>query len=433
MPRGAMEDERMMNPCHILVALRWVRHSWLPLALVCALGLTVEPAVGQEPKPAAKPSEIAAIKRPVILLTGFEPFGEHRDPNPSWEGIKELDGKEWNGYQLVCKQAKVVWGSPLEQLEGWISQYQPVAVFSFGEGRPSIFSLETRARNARGDHKDNDGEKPKNPTIVDQGPGKFEATVESVKLVDELVDKGYPLYISRNAGKYLCEEALYSLEFIKATKKLSANVLFCHVPTLGSRISREKKVTPAYVRQFVMDMLETWDKVCPKPALKTTAHEPAINAPDTRTPRVLRVSMQQAAPAKEGAQKVDDPRLPNVKKFVEHYFSSWSEQDMDGYDACFLPEACIQFIDPRGLIQTSGKARFVASQRAFHRSSTIRTIEVPETIDIRFEGRLARAVVYWKLTSGDRIERGYDHFTLMIEEGQWRIVNLVFYGTSSGR
>jgi pyroglutamyl-peptidase len=428
-----MEAGRMMKSCRTLEISPSAWFLRLAIVVASVFCASAERSRAQETKPLERPNATAADKRPVILLTGFEPFGEHRNPNPSWEGIKELDGTVWKNYQLVAKQAKVVWGAPLEQLSGWIAQYQPVAVFSFGEGHPGIFTLETRARNARGDHKDNLELKPKDPAIVDHGPKMFDATVDSVKLVDAMVDKGYPLYISRNAGRYLCEEALYSLEFLKATKKLSASVLFCHVPSLGSRVSRDQRVTPKYVRQFVMDMLESWSELAQKPRLETRIDRPDTEAPEARMPRVLKASMEQVAPAQETAPKADNPRLAVVKKFVEHYFSTWSEQDMDGYEDCFLPEACIQFIDARGLIQTTGKARFVASQRAFHRSSTTRTVEVPENIDIRFEGKLVRAVVYWKLTSGDRIERGYDHFTLIMEEGHWRIVNLVFYGTSSGR
>ena len=48
--------------------------------------------------------------RPVILLTGFEPFGEARPPNPSWDGIAALDGRQWHDYRLVCKRMRVEWG-----------------------------------------------------------------------------------------------------------------------------------------------------------------------------------------------------------------------------------------------------------------------------------------------------------------------------------
>jgi hypothetical protein len=55
---------------------------------------------------------------------------------------------------------------------------------------------------------------------------------------------------------------------------------------------------------------------------------------------------------------------------------------------------------------------------------------VPESIDIRFEAKLARVVVYWKLTIGSTREVfGYDHFTLSKRNGKWGIVNLVFYET----
>ena len=62
-------------------------------------------------------------------------------------------------------------------------------------------------------------------------------------------------------------------------------------------------------------------------------------------------------------------------------------------------------------------------------SARHRPTEVPLKMEIRFESQLARAVVYWQLTVGPKTELGYDHFTLVKDRGQWRIVNLVFYTT----
>ncbi|MGV2333342.1 MAG UNVERIFIED_CONTAM: hypothetical protein LVR18_04175 [Planctomycetaceae bacterium] len=53
--------------------------------------------------------EQAERPRPVILLTGFEPFGEERPPNPSWEGIAKLNGTDWEGFRLAAVQLPVVW------------------------------------------------------------------------------------------------------------------------------------------------------------------------------------------------------------------------------------------------------------------------------------------------------------------------------------
>lgn len=123
----------------------------------------------------------------------------------------------------------------------------------------------------------------------------------------------------------------------------------------------------------------------------------------------------------------DDARLPEVRDFIGRYFRTWSNQDMKGYDDCFHSDAVVQFLDARGLLETTPRRQFVAGQSEYHRTAPHRATEVPESVDIRFEGKLARAVVYWKLTAGPRLEYGYDHFTLLKQDGAWKIVNLVFY------
>ncbi len=124
-----------------------------------------------------------------------------------------------------------------------------------------------------------------------------------------------------------------------------------------------------------------------------------------------------------------DPRHQEVEKLIRHYFATWSKQDMEGYGACFADGASIQLLDSQGKVTTFALAPFLANQRQAHCTARHRQTETPESIDIRFEARLARVVVYWKLTSGPRTEYGYDHFTLVKSKGGWRIVNLVFYVT----
>jgi hypothetical protein len=130
---------------------------------------------------------------------------------------------------------------------------------------------------------------------------------------------------------------------------------------------------------------------------------------------------QQAEP------RAKDQRVDEIKEFIGRYFKTWSSQDMKGYDGCFLPDATVQFIDEEGQLSTHGRRQFIASQTDFHRKAQVRATEVPESIDVRFEAKLARVVVFWKLTQGMRTETGYDHFTLLKHDGNWRIVNLTFY------
>ena len=136
---------------------------------------------------------------------------------------------------------------------------------------------------------------------------------------------------------------------------------------------------------------------------------------------------EQGVSAKQTPDQPRDAQRQEVEKFIRTYFRTWSNRDIEGYDACFLRTASIQFIDPRGKLKTYARAQFVADQRRHHRTARHRMTEVPESIDIRFESKLARAVVYWKLTAGPTTDFGYDHFTLIKQRGEWRIVNLVFY------
>lgn len=330
---------------------------------------------------------------PVILLTGYEPFGKKKPANPSWEGIKNLDDREWNGHRLVAKQVKVVWGEPRTQLTQWVDEYKPAAILAFGQGSTQGFGLEVRARNVRGQFRDNHNRTPQEPAIVAGGPDQFLGTLRFEPYARSLLAKGYPVRVSSDAGRYLCEEMLYTLEHLKSQDRLDGTVLFCHVPPLG-KMADGTWVTSEYVQRFVEDLLATWY---------------AVDA----TPPV-------------------DSRTADVKAMVERYFRVWSEQDMKAYDDCFLPDASIQFIDAAGDMSSTPRDQFVDSQRRYHRTSPLRTIEVPTAIDIKFEGPLARAVVAWKLTAGARTETGYDHFTLMNQNGHWRIVNLVFYATPAG-
>src|SRR5688572_15898520 len=118
-------------------------HAFLAFAALCSM-LAAAPR-------STRDSENPEL--PVILLAGFEPFGPQKPPNPSWEGVKQLDGREWRGHKLVARQIKVVWGAPLKQLQQLIAEHRPAAIFAFGQG--AGYALETRARNARGPIPDN--------------------------------------------------------------------------------------------------------------------------------------------------------------------------------------------------------------------------------------------------------------------------------------
>ncbi len=77
-----------------------------------------------------------------------------------------------------------------------------------------------------------------------------------------LSQKGQTVRISTRAGRYLCEENLYSLEYLKKQKDLDATVMFCHVPPLGTKIAG-KLVTKDFVERFVLDVVNSWLNAVP--------------------------------------------------------------------------------------------------------------------------------------------------------------------------
>ena len=119
-----------------------------------------------------------------------------------------------------------------------------------------------------------------------------------------------------------------------------------------------------------------------------------------------------------------------IKEFVNRYFSTWSNQDMKGYDACFLPEASIHYIDSEDNVTMQTRKKFIAEQTEYHQRAAVRATEAAESVDIRMGGKLANVVVFWRLKAGARNETGYDHFTLAKVEGAWRIVDLTFYASA---
>lgn len=336
----------------------------------------------------------------VIVLTGFEPFGPNRQANSSWEGIRNLDSSEMGGYKIVCRQLPVVWGAPIEHLRKLIEEHKPIAVFCFGQGRSDGYAIETQASNFRGQMPDNESKMPARPKIVEGAPDEFAATVDFKALAKRLTRDGFKVRLSTSAGRYLCEETLYSLEYLKWKNKTATTVLFAHVPPLGAVVNGEK-ATPATTERFVKALLTAWQS-----NLETT-------------------SMEQASSVPAGKSKTP----AGAEEFVRRYFRVWSNQDMQAYADCFAPNAVVQFLDPDAGVITKSKEPFVAEQAEYHRRSNVRAVEVPLSIEIHRDAQLARATVHWKLTAGSRLEFGYDHFTLRETPTGWQIVNLVFYAT----
>ncbi|MBL9130020.1 MAG: DUF4440 domain-containing protein [Verrucomicrobiaceae bacterium] len=120
------------------------------------------------------------------------------------------------------------------------------------------------------------------------------------------------------------------------------------------------------------------------------------------------------------------PQEPEVRSFLERYFSTWSAKDMEGYGACFHEQARVTFVQ-NGAPKTQGLTDFLHGQKMSHATATTPMTEVPTGMRILMDDRTAQASVRWKLTQGARVVTGTDCFTLVKTPGGWKIVSLVFY------
>lgn len=168
-----------------------------------------------------------------ILVTGFTPF-DGRAYNASWIAARELVSAHHSEHVLHGLRIPVSWEQPRRALERVLPQWQPRCIVAMGEGATGLFKIETLARNQRSARQDNNGQLPAYPLIDPLGPDTRPASAPYSKLCLDLSEAGYPVQLSSDAGAYLCEELLYTLEALKEQHSTLQTVLFVHLPPFGS-------------------------------------------------------------------------------------------------------------------------------------------------------------------------------------------------------
>ncbi|MDO9319238.1 MAG: hypothetical protein Q7V56_13675 [Gammaproteobacteria bacterium] len=170
-----------------------------------------------------------------ILLTGFEPF-DGREHNASWIAVSALAQQHPPGVELRAALIPVCWGAPRRVLDPIIAEWQPHVIIGMGEGEAGVFRLETMANNTRRERADYDGRFPEGRVIDPHGPLCRTASADCSTLCRELAERCIPVRVSTDAGAFLCEELLYTLEGMRAAQETLDTVLFVHVPPFGTAL-----------------------------------------------------------------------------------------------------------------------------------------------------------------------------------------------------
>jgi pyroglutamyl-peptidase len=183
---------------------------------------------------------------PLILVTGFEPFGG-MDYNPSQVIAHAMNDKIFPGITVRGVSLPV----DCEKLPGLLDklydELQPTAVISLGlaAGRASI-ALERVALNLLDwEGTDNAGHTRRDTPILPEGPAAYFATLPLRTIQKELANATIPAYLSETAGLYLCNQTLYLTAHYSATKRPEMRFGFIHLPAVPQMSVGKATVTMA--------------------------------------------------------------------------------------------------------------------------------------------------------------------------------------------
>ena len=167
-----------------------------------------------------------------ILLTGYNPYANAPDYNPTGALARELDGRKVGGAHVVGAQIPVAVEDAGPRLQRVLDRTRPDAALAMGvaPGRPAL-SVERVAVNVLDfSVPDNRGRRYHDRPIRPGGPAAYFSTLPVRPILAALRKEKIPAELSNTAGTYLCNFAMYTLldAFARAGKTGPAG--FIHVP-----------------------------------------------------------------------------------------------------------------------------------------------------------------------------------------------------------
>jgi len=174
------------------------------------------------------------MNNPHLLVTGFTPF-DGRTINSSWVAARAVQNS-YSSINLDVLELPVEWGAPLRLLKARCERSMPGIIVALGEGKPGWFEIETVARNFRKPRQDNNSDFPPESKIKPDGPENHFPNAPCKEFQQKLAEK-FPVKLSDDAGSFLCEETLYTLEELRLTDSDLQMTLFVHLPPYDTVLS----------------------------------------------------------------------------------------------------------------------------------------------------------------------------------------------------
>lgn len=183
-------------------------------------------------------------RTPVLLLTGFEPFGGDT-LNPSWEVARALQGQDLGGARVVAEQLPCVFATAGPALHAALRRHRPRWVLALGlAGSRSAIGIERVALNLMDARiPDNAGAQPVDEPVAPGGPAAWFTGLPAKALVARLQQAGLAAELSHSAGSFVCNQVFYCLMQALARRRGVVGG-FIHLPPLPAQAQRHPGATP---------------------------------------------------------------------------------------------------------------------------------------------------------------------------------------------
>jgi pyroglutamyl-peptidase len=177
--------------------------------------------------------------RTTVLITGFGPF-PGVPVNATMRLLPEIGRvapKLFPNVRFAIEVLPTEWSAGPRRLQQVLTEVAPDLALHFGvSSRARGFEIEQRARNACAASPDASGVLPTGAALRDGGAEHLPASLPVRYIVARLRQLGIPAFVSRDAGAYLCNAALYhSLVCAKDGSAAGRRVGFVHIPASLAR------------------------------------------------------------------------------------------------------------------------------------------------------------------------------------------------------
>ncbi|WP_327051823.1 pyroglutamyl-peptidase I family protein [Halomicrococcus gelatinilyticus] len=178
-----------------------------------------------------------------LLLTGYEPFGEH-ETNPTERVAQELDGETVAGHDVVGRVLPVEFDAAGDRMRDLLGDHVPAAVLATGlaAGRAGV-SVERVGVNVAdaGSVPDNADAQPHHERVHEGGDAAYFATVPVVAITRELLADDVPARVSNSAGTHLCNDLLYETRAYLDGTGRDVPAGFVHLPCTPEQAARKAR------------------------------------------------------------------------------------------------------------------------------------------------------------------------------------------------